>query len=509
MRNSTRLILVMIFMVSMSSCEWEDNPVHRNNFVQISKSEINSLIDKSLQQNDQFTWSTLSDNELYSAIIAYDSVAVIGYQPLEISEINWNSIDVSSGEWSNSVKHIIDKVEDAHSRDGIKIPDEGLLSNAHDQLPFLKIKISSPAAVAALRKMGEVRFVEPYTYYYSEEEEDANSRIMSKLGCGNSPDSYLEPEDFVSASPSVKIPWNYYKSNIPQAWAKTTGKGVTIGMIDTGISPDQALLNSQFNSGNSSGRYIQKYGTYVSSWWWWANPDGPNDKCGHGTQMSGTIAGPRGTSGASVGVAYNANFVGVRGTGDVVIEGGNEKDGVTDALVLLGNRTDVRIISMSIGSPLSSGQVADGIRYAYARGKLIFCAAGTSTSLTTWYGVIFPANMNETVAVTGITDAGYKRCSNCHSGSKVDFTIVMQRDSDSDRTSLTLAQSGSAPSRVGGSSVATATTAGIAGLIWSTDLSQSRAEVLDKLKRSAELYPNRNGSFGWGTIDANKAITLQ
>ncbi|WP_217495920.1 S8/S53 family peptidase [Mangrovivirga cuniculi] len=222
-----------------------------------------------------------------------------------------------------------------------------------------------------------------------------------------------------------------------------------------------------------------------------------------------SYSGPRGTVGSSVGVAYNSNFVGVRGTGDVVIEEGREKDGVTDALVLLGNRSDVRIISMSIGSPLSSGQVADGIRYAYARGKLMFCAAGTSTSFTNWYGVIFPANMSETVAVTGITDAGYQRCSNCHSGRKVDFTIVMQRAGDSGRTSLTLAQSGSDPSRVGGSSVATATTSGIAALVWSTNPSLSREQVLNRLTRSADLYPSRSSQFGWGTIDAYKAVTIQ
>ena len=38
------------------------------------------------------------------------------------------------------------------------------------------------------------------------------------------------------------------------------------------------------------------------------------------------------------------------------------------------------------------------------KGKLIFCAGGTSTSFTTFVGVIFPAWMSETVAVTGLKD---------------------------------------------------------------------------------------------------------
>ena len=141
--------------------------------------------------------------------------------------------------------------------------------------------------------------------------------------------------------------------------------------------------------------------------------------------MAGTIAAPRTSNHSPVGVAYNANLVSVRGTGDVVINGGKEKTGVADALVLLGDRTDVRIISMSIGDVFTNSKVADAVRYAYGKGKLIFSAAGTSTSFTNWYGVIFPATMAETVAVTGIKEGGgYARCDVCHSGDKVDFTIV-------------------------------------------------------------------------------------
>ena len=170
--------------------------------------------------------------------------------------------------------------------------------------------------------------------------------------------------------------------------------------------------------------------------------------------------------------------------------------------------SEMCIRDRSIGDVFSNGQVSDAIRYAYNRGKLIFSAAGTSTSFTSFVGVIFPANMNETVAVTGIRDNEFRRCNVCHDGSKVDFVITMQRGSNGDRTSLTLADSGNNPSYVGGSSVATAQTAGIAALVWARNPNQSRAQVLDKLKRSANFYPNRNSNFGWGKIDALKAVTL-
>ncbi|HFX18071.1 MAG TPA: serine protease, partial [Flavobacteriales bacterium] len=58
----------------------------------------------------------------------------------------------------------------------------------------------------------------------------------------------------------------------------------------------------------------------------------------------------------------------------------------------------------------------------------------------------------------------------------------------------------------GGSSVATASTAGIAALVWARYPSWSRAQVLDRLKRSAALYPYKNSDFGYGNIDALKAV---
>ena len=200
-------------------------------------------------------------------------------------------------------------------------------------------------------------------------------------------------------------------------------------------------------------------------------------------------------------------MVALRVTSDVIINGSSEKRGVADGLTYSGNRSDVKIISMSIGDVFSSSRVADAVRYAYGRGKMIFAAAGTSLSWTSWYGVIFPATMNETVAVTGVKDGfPLQKCNTCHDGSKVDFVAVMQRRSNNDRVALTLATSGNTPANVGGSSAATATTAGIAALVWATNPGMSRSQVLQRLKNASQFYPSRDGNFGWGRIDANAAV---
>ena len=103
----------------------------------------------------------------------------------------------------------------------------------------------------------------------------------------------------------------------------------------------------------------------------------------------------------------------------------------------MGDLNDIKIISMSIGTPFSSGTLKDGVTYAYNKGKLIFAAAGTSFSWTSWWGVIYPAALSQCQAVTGVKESG-STCSDCHDGSQVDFTIPMQRNASSNRTSLSL-----------------------------------------------------------------------
>ncbi|MFT6354595.1 MAG: hypothetical protein ACJAXD_001585 [Cryomorphaceae bacterium] len=98
------------------------------------------------------------------------------------------------------------------------------------------------------------------------------------------------------------------------------------------------------------------------------------------------------------------------------------------------------------------------------------------------------------------------KCSTCHSGSQVDFVVTMEDRNNSNRTPLTLADSGNDPNYTGGSSVATATAAGIAALVWSNDLTQTREDVLEALKNASSFYPARDGSFGWGKINARTAV---
>ena len=472
----------------------------------LSRADINTLVEEHLfATNEVYDWNEASDEVVWSALAHSNHEAAIGYQPVGYTDLagTIHEVDVNAGDWATVRAALKNDLLAATRRlTGRDLTAADLFYVGDEEvLPHVELKILHPGIVSEFRNRPDVRYLEPTNYKGGEID------LRSGSGCSEAPSNTITSGDFSTIAPGAKQPWNYGYMNIPQAWNTTRGAGVGIAIIDTGVYPEQDNLGSQFNANYSNvGRSIGKYGTYAPNWWS-SRTDGPNDRCGHGTQMSGLAAGPRTSQGSTVGVAYQANLRSYRATSDVIINGSREKRGVKDALVSAGNHSGTKVISMSIGDVFSSGTVKDGVRYANNRGKMILAAAGTSLSWTSWYGVIFPASMSETVAVTGIrTGSPMQRCNTCHDGSAVDFVAVMQRRNDTDRTSLTLSRYNDNPGYVGGSSAATATTAGIAALVWSTNPGQSKTQVLNRMKQAASIYPGRSGSFGWGMIDAAAAV---
>jgi len=497
--NSLKLLI--LFVLVIFSCTEEDefgSPETQNGSTVIlnktqSINTINEQIETALKSKEGFDWKKVSAHTLWSAVKHGNSIISIGYgkEGESFNELrSSNLIKVKE-----NILKLIAETEDLERN------KESIFE--YEIINVMDVKVENLKTIEALLKADNIRYLEPSGYNHF----DAQTRSSS--GCDKNGQSINASHYQTIAPNNAQVAWNFYEHNIPQAWSQSTGAGVTIGLIDTGVSQSQSLLNTGgINDGYSNGRFVQKYGTFIDSWWWWSNNlDGPHDKCGHGTAMASTMAAPRNDNGMPVGVAYNANLVAYRATEDVVLNDYHERKGVSDALVQLANRSDVKIISMSIGYVWSIGNIRDAVKYAYSKGKLIFAAGGTSTSFTNGFGVIFPATMDETVAVTGVDDGpNYDRCETCHSGSKIDFTIIMEGDNNTSKAPPVLGFYNGQRRYTGGSSVATATTAGIAALVWSKYPNWNRAQVLNRLKQSADLYPYKSSDFGYGNIDALQAV---
>lgn len=476
----------------------------------LAKEQLNTIIQKEIETKGEFNWSNQPAQIIWSAGQQSDHIYAIGYQPA--GEVNVGSrlhqINIREAKWQNVKQSILQIVFEEEAKLNPSLTKEVLEIWPENVLPVIDVQIKNFATIQRLQKTGLIRYIEPMGYEPVKEEQVF---AESSSGCGSNvaDPNLVNGVHYTNIAGNTKQSWNYGYHNIPSAWTKSTGAGVKIFIIDTGTSPDQDNLGSSFNQGSSSGRTIEKIVTLPRSTFL-GIPTGPvetpADGCGHGTSMAGAAAAPRGTDGAAVGVAYNSNLVNCRAATDVLIDESRENKGVADAFVNAANRADVKIISMSMGRITSSSQIADAIRYANGKGKLMFIAGGTSFSWTAgWFGVTFPATMNEVQAVTGVREnTNFTNCTECHKGSQIDFVVVMERAADGIKP-ITLAMSGNDPSTVGGSSVATATTAGIAALVWSRYPSFTTAQLLAKLQQSSSRWPSKSSEYGWGTINADAA----
>lgn len=501
-KNYFKILVFSLFVVA--SCTNDANIEVEKSTINFDKDPlstklINESINESVKATGKFYWKNASLQMLWSATQHGNKLVTIGFGT------DANDFDKTKSPKSNQIEtELLNLIANSE-----KTEIEKILVYKDEFLNLIDVVINEPETLELLRRNPNTRYIEPADYKYFQFEAENNvykSSSSGGSGCGFDT-ATLSTADYTTVTPNAKAPWTFYKHNITSAWSYSSGAGITVGVIDTGVSPNQALMGSSFNNGLSSGRSIQKYGTYVDSIWpWSSSTDGPNDQCGHGTSMASTVAAPRNNTGMPVGVAYNANLITYRAASNVVLDGYHEQKGVQNAFTGLGNNSNVKIISMSMGHIFSVGRIEDGVRYAYARGKMIFCAGGTSTSFTTFVGVIFPAWMSETVAVTGLKDTtNYQKCDVCHSGSEIDFTVVMERSSTGN-TSPVLSYYTNQSNYVGGSSVATATTAGIAALVWSKHPTWTRDQVFTKMKQSAAYYPNKNSQFGYGNVNALLAV---
>ena len=520
MMQSNRIYLCLFFTLIFISCKKnivEPTPLPID---VVSSQTIDDLIYKSTISVGGFDWNSADEKIVWSALKHSDNIMSIGFKPagffFDINKIH--EIDVRESAWQNAKNKLLHEILNVEMELDSSVTLKKIIPWEEHFLPVLDVVIKNPKTISWLRKSDLVRYAEPMGYEPQnvlfnkfKKNNTTNNATTNSSGCdqNNAEIGLMGNSDYINVLPIAKQSWNYQYHNIPKAWTKTTGAGVKVFFIDTGCEFDQENLGTSFNQGYSVGRSIEKIVTLPRSTFLGINT-GPietaDDGCGHGTSMAGACAAPRGVDGNTVGVAYNCNLVTCRAAEDVFIEDSREAKGVADAFTNAANRTDVKIISMSLGRVTTSSQIKDAIAFAYGKGKLIFCAAGTSFSWTSgWYGVIFPATLPQVNAVTGVYENDFNTsCASCHDGAETDFTVVMEKSTNA-KFPLSLAMQGDIPSIVGGSSVSTATTAGIAALVWSRFPTLSRDAILNKLIQSSSNYPVRNTQLGWGNINADAA----
>lgn len=278
--------------------------------------------------------------------------------------------------------------------------------------------------------------------------------------------------------------WQLDKLGAEIAWRTSTGRGVTVAVIDSGVDgrhPDLA------------GRVLP--GLDLVSPGGAADPD----PVGHGTTVAGLIAGRNDDRQGVVGLAPDARILPVR-----VLDEENRYD---DALIVAkGVRWAVdngaRVINLSLGGSGDSPALAAAIDYAFARDVVVVACTGnlaTSPDAKVWY----PAREPGVIAVSGLE----RSSNNLWSGAITGRATVLTAPA----SGLVGARPPSGYWRVQGTSFAAPLVAATAALIRSRYPQMSAGDVVNRLLATAkDIGPTgRDDRFGYGLVDPIAALTAE
>ena len=213
--------------------------------------------------------------------------------------------------------------------------------------------------------------------------------------------------------------WGLDRIRARESWDQTTGSGVTIAILDTGLDAlhEDVAANLWTNPGETPGNALDDDGNgYIDDVRGYDFADGdadPTDDHMHGTHVAGIAAAVGDNAVGIAGVAFEARLMGLRALGS---SGGGTASSITEAIVYaVDNGADV--LNASISGPGRSQAISDAIAYARAAGVVFIAAAGNDSASTT---SAFPANDPGAIAVSAFASDD-TRASFSNHGVKLDF----------------------------------------------------------------------------------------
>lgn len=176
-------------------------------------------------------------------------------------------------------------------------------------------------------------------------------------------DHYLELFGYdYSLNPSYSSMWYLDYINAEFAWdAGIYGKGVVVGVIDSGVNPLDDLKKNLL-----PGKNYEKNKDETDT----------TDTVSHGTSVAGIIAAACNDI-ATVGISFNSSIVPLRVTylnsaGDTVVSTSGAINAIYDAVDYYG----CDVLNMSFGSDVANTELEKAVDYAVNKGLIVVAATG-------------------------------------------------------------------------------------------------------------------------------------
>ncbi|MFE6026764.1 S8 family serine peptidase [Streptomyces niveus] len=278
--------------------------------------------------------------------------------------------------------------------------------------------------------------------------------------------------------------WYLDAMRAEEIWKSTTGEGINVAVIDTGVASTPSLKGQVLMGLDATD----------------ADGETTDDYTGHGTTMAELIAGT-GQGGGLRGLAPGAKIIPMR----VATEDFKGKSHAWDRSVAIkaAADSDAQIISMSIGGEFLDAREKEAVEYSQKKGKLFFAPVGNSAKKGN--KPEYPANYSEVVGVAASDRDGQVAETSQHG----DFVDIAAPGLDTpfwcDETFAKYCVGN------GGTSTATALASATAALIWSANPDWTANQVLRVMFESAgrgdDWKPGTVSNYlGHGIVRPNAAI---
>jgi serine protease len=318
--------------------------------------------------------------------------------------------------------------------------------------------------------------------------------------------------------------WGYFEATggikANEAWDRTTGTGVVVAVIDTGITTHSDLAANilpgydfisdaaMARDGNGRDSNANDEGD-----WYAANECGAgvpaSNSSWHGTHVAGTVAAVTNNAKGVAGTAYTAKVVPVRVLGKC---GGYTSD-IADGIIwasggtvsgVPANANPAEVLNLSLGgSGTCSSTYQNAINGAVGRGSTVVIAAGNSNVNVS--GAV-PANCPNVIAVAA-TDRNGARASFSNYGTGIDVSGPGVGILSTLNTGTTVPGAETYAS-YNGTSMATPHVAGVVALMQAVaPTPMTPAAIESTLKSTARALPGAcSGGCGAGIVNAKAAV---
>ncbi|MET9418080.1 type VII secretion-associated serine protease mycosin [Streptomyces klenkii] len=276
--------------------------------------------------------------------------------------------------------------------------------------------------------------------------------------------------------------WHLDAMHADEMWETSTGAGVTVAVIDSGVDTSLPDLQGQVLEGKN---FSDEPG------------DAHTDPRGHGTGMAALIAGTgkRGGALGAYGLAPGAKILPIR------VDGKNFQDdsrAMVEALRYAAN-SEAKIINISRGSPGYSAEEEKAIAYVLSKGKMIFASVGNTGDKGN--SVEYPSATPGVIGVAALNQEGFAAKWSQH-GPQVDLAAP-----GVDMVAACPGRTGTCQSD--GTSDASAVASASAALIWSAHPTWTANQVTRVLINTAGgtgSAEKRNDYVGYGAVRPRIAL---